>query len=120
MFIETLIENLYSKFIIELKEYVFIVYNDSQFEWLSCHNEEIDRIKELIWKSTKLEHFNENVSYLIQCEASQYDVGACLMQNNKPIPLSSRSLIVRSGLRRLKRITTFMSEMYKKKTSSSN
>lgn len=69
-----------------------LLKNDAQFQWMPCHDQEFIEVKKLIANSTKLEHFDKDLDCVIQCDASQYGIGACLLQNNKPIAFASRSL----------------------------
>lgn len=69
-----------------------LLKKDACFEWLPVHDQEFEKVKRLIVNATTLNHFNKDLECTIQSDASQYGIGACLLQNNKPIAFASRSL----------------------------
>lgn len=62
------------------------------FLWTELHSKVFNEIKEEILKSNILVPFDVNKKIEIQCDASQFGLGCCLLQDNKPISFASRSL----------------------------
>jgi transposase InsO family protein len=63
-----------------------------KFEWRKEHQEAFDKIKTLISKETLLTFPNFNEPFHIYTDASKYQLGAVIMQNEKPIAFYSRKL----------------------------
>lgn len=49
-------------------------------------------MKQKIIEAPTLQYFNGKLPIIIQCDASQYGVGACLFQSDKPVAFASRTL----------------------------
>lgn len=69
-----------------------LVRKNVLWQWLPAHAEALENLKTKICKTTALSNFDPSLPVTIQCDASQYGLGACLLQNNKPIAFASRSL----------------------------
>ncbi|XP_052126610.1 uncharacterized protein K02A2.6-like [Frankliniella occidentalis] len=63
-----------------------------EWMWLPDHSEAVKRIKEKVCNATALCNFDPEKPIVIQCDASQFGLGSCLMQDNKPVAYASRSL----------------------------
>lgn len=62
------------------------------FLWTELHDKVITEIKHHILNSKILAPFDVTQEIIIQCDASQYGLGCCLLQNGRPISFASRSL----------------------------
>lgn len=62
------------------------------FKWLPSHSKILFEIKKLISSAPTLGIFDEQKEITIQCDASKNGLGACLMQEGRPIAYASRSL----------------------------
>ncbi|XP_053696549.1 uncharacterized protein K02A2.6-like [Sabethes cyaneus] len=69
-----------------------LLKKDCVFAWRKPQEDCLDKIKRFIKNSPHLSAFDDKIPIKIQCDASQNGLGACLMQNGKPIAFSSRSL----------------------------
>lgn len=62
------------------------------FNWTKLHDKVFAEIKDSMLKAKLLVPFDEAKELVIQCDASQYGLGCCLLQEGKPISFASRSL----------------------------
>lgn len=62
------------------------------FKWLPAHAKVLSQIKNLISTAPVLGIFDENKEITVQADASKNGLGACLMQEGRPIAYASRSL----------------------------
>lgn len=62
------------------------------FNWTELHDEVFEYIKKCILTSNILVPFDITKEIVVQCDASQYGLGCCLIQDGKPISFASRSL----------------------------
>ena len=53
----------------------------------------LDRIKKILSTAPVLSYFDPNAQSMIQVDAGQYGLGACLFQKGKPVAYASRSLL---------------------------
>ena len=58
----------------------------------SLHGDCFKRVKEVIASAPVLKFFDPSEEAVIQCDASQYGLGVCLMQNGQPVAYATRSL----------------------------
>ena len=65
---------------------------DVPFNWWSAQEEAFDHIKQKIASSPVLIFFQPDVPITLQNDASEYGLGAVLMQKDKPVAYASRSL----------------------------
>jgi hypothetical protein len=63
-----------------------------KFEWRKEHQDAFDQFKTLISKETLLMFPNFNEPFHIYTDASKYQLGAVIMQNDKPLAFYSRKL----------------------------
>ena len=70
-----------------------LVKNDTEFTWDEhVHGKAFTEAKKILSNTPILQYFNPTVQPVLQCDASQNGLGACLMQNGHPIAYASRSL----------------------------
>ena len=62
------------------------------FVWDKSHQVALDNIKSAISSPTNLSYFDANKNTEIQCDASQKGLGACILQDDKPVCFASKSL----------------------------
>jgi hypothetical protein len=76
-----------------------------KFEWHSSHQQAFDKIKKFIGKEVLLCYpdFNKPVIFHFYTDASDYQLGAVIMQDKKPIDFYSRKLnTAQSGIQPLR------------------
>ena len=70
-----------------------LLKDDAEFVWEeSVHGQCFKRVKGVIASAPVLKYFDPSVEAVLQCDASQHGLGACLMQNGQPVAYASRSL----------------------------
>ena len=70
-----------------------LLKDDAEFVWEeSVQGECFKRVKAVIASAPVLKYFDPSVEAVLQCDASQHGLGACLMQNGQPVAYASRSL----------------------------
>ncbi|KAL1460265.1 hypothetical protein WDU94_012186 [Cyamophila willieti] len=69
-----------------------LLKKDNLWCWECQHEKEFNDLKYLICKAPVLQFFNANRPIILNVDASQSAVGACLLQDGKPVAYSSRSL----------------------------
>lgn len=70
-----------------------LLKDDAEFVWEeSVQGECFERVKAVIASAPVLKYFDPSVEAVLQCDASQHGLGACLMQNGQPVAYASRSL----------------------------
>ena len=63
-----------------------LVKNDIEFTWDEhVHGKVFTEAKKILSNAPILQYFNPAVQPVLQCDASQNGLGACLMQNGHPI-----------------------------------
>ena len=65
---------------------------DVYFQWNTPAQTAIQQIKHILSSEPVLQFFNQAVSSVIQADASQHGLEACLLQQGKPVAYASRSL----------------------------
>ena len=63
----------------------FLIRKNTPFEWTQQHNRAFERIKQTLTKEQELAHFDPEKETLIQTDASIRGLGACLLQDGKPV-----------------------------------
>ena len=71
-----------------------LVQADVHFEWDHSAANALSQIKTILSTEPVLQFFNPSISNVIQTDASQHGLGACLLQQGKPITYASRSLSI--------------------------
>ena len=69
-----------------------LVKKNVQFQWSKRYDKVHSEIIELLCTAPVLIYFDSSIDITIQCYASQNGVGACLMQDEKPIAYVSKAL----------------------------
>ena len=65
---------------------------DVEFLWQEHHDRCLEQIKAVLATAPVLGYFDPNVDVTLQCDASDHGLGACLMQEGKPIAYASRAM----------------------------
>ena len=65
---------------------------DADFKWDATHQDTFDKIKSLISQAPVLKYYDSSKPVTIECDSSEYGLGAVLMQENQPICFASRTL----------------------------
>jgi hypothetical protein len=76
-----------------------------KFEWYSSHQQAFDKIKKVIGTEVLLFYpdFNKPALFHLYTDASNYQLGAVIMQDKKPIAFYSRKLnTAQNGIQPLK------------------
>ena len=88
--------NYVGKFIPNLSQITLPLRNllgkNSHWSWNHEHDAAIETIKYIITTNPTLQFFDINKQAQIQVDASSHALGACLMQDNRPICYASQSL----------------------------
>jgi len=69
-----------------------LVKQSADFEWTEHHTKILKQLKECITADQELAYFDPKKQIIIECDASMKGLGACLIQEGKPVDFSSRSL----------------------------
>jgi hypothetical protein len=65
---------------------------EAEFDWMSQHDEALDKIKRLITEAPVLKFFDVTKEVTIECDSSDVGLGAVLLQEGHPIAYASRAL----------------------------
>lgn len=65
---------------------------DALWQWEEIHSITVKKIKKMLTNAPILKHFECDKPIIIQCDASKDGLGACLLQNDRPVAYASRSL----------------------------
>ena len=71
-----------------------LLKKENTFAWDQNSNDSFQRIKGLLENSLLklLKYYDRNKPVILQCDASLKGLGACILQDNKPIAFASKSL----------------------------
>ena len=69
-----------------------LTHKNEKWSWGDEQEAAFQAVKELISKAPVLTYFKSEEPLVVQCDSSQYGLGAALLQNGKPIDFRSRSL----------------------------
>ena len=69
-----------------------LMKQDVDFQWNASHQETFAKIPDVIATHTTLVYFDRNKETNIQVDASSRELGAVLLQDNKPVAFASKSL----------------------------
>ena len=70
-----------------------LVKKNAEFVWEETHTKIFESLKDELKDNMTLQYFDPKKEIVIECDASQKGLGACLLQDGKPVNFSSRSLI---------------------------
>ncbi|KAE8738186.1 hypothetical protein FOCC_FOCC016340 [Frankliniella occidentalis] len=62
------------------------------FQWLPLHSQTFKELQDCVSKAPALSTFDPAKPIVVQADASQYGIGACILQNNLPIAFASRMM----------------------------
>ena len=71
-----------------------LLKKDIQWSWHNEHQESLEKIQKILTSSPVLNFYDINKPILLQVDASQGGLGACLLQDGHPVIYASRSLTV--------------------------
>uniref|UniRef100_A0A672HNR1 Gypsy retrotransposon integrase-like protein 1 n=1 Tax=Salarias fasciatus TaxID=181472 RepID=A0A672HNR1_SALFA len=69
-----------------------LTHKDSEWNWMTEHEEAFLKLKETIANAPVLKYYNPDEELTVQCDASDTGLGAALMQMGKPVAFASRAL----------------------------
>ena len=69
-----------------------LTHKDVEWSWGEPQEKAFKKLKKLLTESPILAYYDPKSELIIQCDASQFGIGAALMQNGKPIAYASRAL----------------------------
>ena len=69
-----------------------LIKMDAHFQWNSAAEDALTRVKNILSAQPVLQFFDPAVPSVIQADASQYGLGACLLQKGQPVAYASRTL----------------------------
>ena len=75
-----------------MRPITLLTHNDVDWSWGEPQDKAFNHLKRLLTESPILAYYDQNSELVIQCDASQYGLGAALMQNGRPIAYASRAL----------------------------
>ena len=65
---------------------------DTTWEWMPEHDAAFCQVKKALISTPTLSFFNNKKQTVLQCDASQYGLGAAILQDGKPVAYASRAL----------------------------
>jgi len=69
-----------------------LLIKDAEFTWTQQQDKTLSEIKKILTSEPVLGFYDAKKEVKLLCDASQYGLGTCLMQDGKPIAYASRSL----------------------------
>ena len=69
-----------------------LTQNDVQWVWGTAQKTALEALKKAVATTPVLRYYNLEEEVTLQCDASQYGLGAALLQNGQPIAYASRAL----------------------------
>ena len=64
----------------------------AKFIWSQQHESAFQEVRELVVKHPVLKYYDLQEEVTVQCDASEYGLGAALLQKDQPVAFASRSL----------------------------
>ena len=61
----------------------------TEWWWGESHEESLQRIKHAVCSTAVLRYYSLNDEVMLQCDASQFGLGAALLQNGQPVTFAS-------------------------------
>ena len=65
---------------------------EAKFIWSQQHESAFQEVRELVVKHPVLKYYDLQEEVTVQCDASEYGLGAALLQKDQPVAFASRSL----------------------------
>ena len=62
-----------------------LLKKEIEFVWDDAQEDSFEKLKDMITRSPVLKYFNKEEDLVLQCDASERGLGACLMQNGQPM-----------------------------------
>jgi len=88
--------NYLSKFLPRLSEVAQplreMTAKEAKFMWSPQHETALKEVRELVVRHPVLKYYDLKEEVTVQCDASEYWLGAALLQNGQPVAIASRSL----------------------------
>ena len=69
-----------------------LAQRDVDWNWGAAHEKAFTKVKQLFTEAPTLAYFNPTKQLVIQCDASNFRLGAALLQYDRPIACASRAL----------------------------
>ena len=69
-----------------------LLNSKNEFLWTQIHDEAFKKLKSLLTSNTVLQFYDANKPVTLQCDSSQFALGAVMLQANKPVAYASRAL----------------------------
>ena len=71
-----------------------LIKKDVEFYWDKIHDKCLHEIREILTSAPVLRYFDHEKDTILQCDASETGLGACLLQEGHPVAYASRALTV--------------------------
>ena len=84
--------NYLSKFAPNLSSLRSLLKKETEFLWDEPQSRAFERVKQTITQSPELVYYDPNKELTLEVDSSKDGIGACLMQENRPIAFASKSL----------------------------
>jgi len=66
---------------------------DVEYRWDDViHGAALQQLKDMLMTAPVLQYYDVNKPAVIQCDASSWGLGTCILQNGKPVEYASRSM----------------------------
>ena len=75
-----------------MRPITILTHKDVEWSWGEAQDKAFRKLKKLLTVSPILAYYDRKSELIIQCDASQFGIGAALMQNGKPFAYASRAL----------------------------
>ena len=75
-----------------MRPITILTHKDVEWSWGEAQDKVFRKLKKLLTVSPILAYYDRKSELIIQCDASQFGIGAALMQNGKPLAYASRAL----------------------------
>lgn len=69
-----------------------LTHKEAVWQWKHEHDTAFEKIKELVTQIPLLKYYNPDEELTVQCDASDKELGAALMQNGQLVAFASRAL----------------------------
>ena len=75
-----------------MRPITILTHKDVEWSWGEAQDKAFRKLKKLLTESPILAYYDRKSELIIKCDASQFRIGAALMQNGKPLAYASRAL----------------------------